>query len=60
MGCIFRRCKCLPISDSNIKQLREKNVVEFIHKICSMCIKKQYASVKEILAKRRYVVVNTL
>ncbi|MEM4847788.1 MAG: hypothetical protein QW794_08535 [Thermosphaera sp.] len=60
MECLFRKRKCRPINDENIRKLRDQNVVEFVHKICSMCIKKQYASVKEILARRRYVVVNTL
>lgn len=58
--CLFRKRKCIPLQDTNIRTLREQNIIEFIHKVCSMCIKKQYASVKEIIARRRYVVVNTL
>lgn len=60
MECLFRKRKCLPTDVESIKALREQNIIEFIHKVCSMCVKKQYASVKEIIARRRYVVVNTL
>ena len=59
--CIFRNVKCRPSSsETSIRQLRDQNILDFIVKVCSMCVKKQYASSKELAVKRRYVVVNTL
>jgi hypothetical protein len=60
LECIFRRRKCKPCEVKELAELRGSNIIEFIHKICTVCIKKQYACAKELLAKRRYVVVNTL
>jgi len=59
-GCIFYKSKCKPLEDQVLKQLRETNILEFIHKVCSMCIKNRYSRAKMLALKRRYVVVNTL
>jgi hypothetical protein len=59
--CVFRNAKCRPAErEQALRQIRDQNVLDFIVKVCSMCIKKQYASAKELAVKRRYVVVNTL
>jgi len=59
--CIFRNAKCRPrAQEPRLNQLYSEDVGKFIHEVCTICIKKQYASVKEILARKRYVVVNTL
>jgi hypothetical protein len=60
MNCIFHTRKCRPCEYTSIKQLRDNDVVEFIHKICSMCIKDRYSRAKLLAIRRRYVVVNTL
>jgi len=58
--CIFHRGKCKPATDQTLKQLRETNIAEFIHKVCSMCIKDRYSRAKILALRRRYVVINTL
>ncbi len=59
--CIFRKLKCRPRAEEpRLSQLFSEDIGKFLHEVCTLCIKKQYASVKEILAKKRYVVVNTL
>jgi hypothetical protein len=58
--CIFCNRKCRAIEIKEIADLRTSSIFDFIHKICTVCIKKQYANAKEIISKKRYVVVNTL
>jgi hypothetical protein len=59
--CIFRNVKCRPrAEEARFNQLYSEDISKFLHEVCTLCIKKQYASVKEILARKRYVVVNTL
>jgi hypothetical protein len=58
--CIFYKSKCKPLEDQALKQLRESNILEFIHKVCSMCIKNRYSRAKMLALRRRYVVINTL
>jgi len=60
MECLFSRRVCRPVVDPHISQLRNTNVMEFIIKVCSMCIKKQYANSKERLSRKKYMVMNTL
>jgi hypothetical protein len=58
--CIFCNRKCRAVEIKEIADIKSSNILEFIHKICTVCIKKQYANAKEAIAKKRYVVVNTL
>lgn len=60
MECLFRKTKCKAVENKELMKLRQQNIIDFIHKVCSMCVKKQYASTKEHMAKRHYSVVNTL
>jgi hypothetical protein len=59
--CLFRKAKCKPIQEhKKLLQLRQLHIDKFIYAVCSMCVKKQYASSKELRTKKHYVVVNTL
>jgi ATP-dependent Zn protease len=59
--CIFRNVKCRPRAEEpRLSSLYSEDIGKFIHEVCTMCVKKQYASTKELLARKKYVVVNTL
>lgn len=58
--CIYYNAGCKSLEEERIRKIYEQDINQFIHNICSMCIKNRYARAKERLAKKRYVVVNTL
>jgi len=58
--CLFSKRRCRAMDDQKIKMIYERDISEFIYKVCGMCIKKQYANAKERMSKKKYVVVNTL
>lgn len=60
MMCLFSNNSCKSLDNEKIKQIYEQDINQFIHNICSMCIKNRYARAKERASKKRYVVVNTL
>jgi hypothetical protein len=60
-NCLFSNRKCTALErEKRLKTLYETDIEKFIHTVCSMCIKKQYANAKERISRKKYVVVNTL
>jgi len=58
--CMFHRGRCRPTSNDQLRQLRESSVLDFIQRVCSVCIKDRYSRAKMKAVTGKYVVVNTL